>query len=71
MGAGDTSMSPTCSAYGHMEKQLRLKVLNRPHQLLVTSFPSCGAWAGNLTSLGPTFYETELIKPLLGSQMTD
>lgn len=52
MGAGDTSVSPTCSAYGHMEKQLRLKVLNRPHQLLVTSFPSCGAWAGNLTLSG-------------------
>lgn len=54
MGAGDTSLSPTCSACGHMEKQLRLKVLNRAHQLLVTSFPSCAAWAGNLTSLGPT-----------------
>lgn len=54
MGAGDTSLSPTCSACGHMEKQLRLKVLNRPHQLLVTSFPSCAAWAGNLTSLGPS-----------------
>lgn len=46
MHAGDTYVPPTCSASGRME-QLRLKVVNRSRELLVTLLPSCVTLAGN------------------------